>query len=202
MKIKWRKIILKFHLYGGLLCFWYLLIFGISALHFQHHFRFMEDKNTAALVSTRQLLRIDPGNTDSIVATNIQNSLDVAGWYLPWETYRDSAGNFHMMIANPKWDYSIVYSFQHSISTISAKEKNSWNILNALHGFAGKMPNAPLLFIWNMYTYVCIAVVLFSICSGIWLWSGRKKQRLTGWLIFSGIMLLSFSLMIIIYKHG
>ena len=202
MKIKWRKILLKIHLYGGLLCFWYLLIFGISALYFQHHFQFMENKNTPALVSTKKQLRIDPGNTDSVVATNIQNSLDVAGWYLPWETYRDSVGNFHTMIANPKRDYSIVYNFQNSISTISAKEKGFWNILNALHGFAAKMPNAPLLFVWKIYTYVCIAVVLFSIFSGIWLWSGRKRQRLTGWLIFSGIILLSFSLMIFIYKHG
>ena len=117
-------------------------------------------------------------------------------------TYRDSVGNFHTMMANPKWDYSIVYDFQNSTSTISAREKSFWNMLNALHGFAGKMPNAPLLFIWNIYTYICIAVVLFSICSGIWLWSGREKQRLTGCLIFSVIMLLSFSLMIFMYKHG
>src|SRR4026207_2246770 len=171
MKIKWRKILLKIHLYGGLLCFWYLLIFGISALYFQHHFQFMENKNTPALVSTKKQLRIDPGNTDSVVATNIQNSLRIAGWYTPWETYRDSVGNFHTMIANPKRDYSIVYNFQNSISTISAKEKGFWNILNSLHGFAAKMPNAPLLFVWKIYTYVCIAVVLFSIFSGIWLWS-------------------------------
>jgi hypothetical protein len=202
MKIKWRKVLLKFHLYGGLLCFWYLLIFGISALHFQHHFQFMENKNIPDRVSTKKLLSINPANTDSVVAISIQNSLDLAGWYLPWETYRDSTGNFHTIIGNPKWDYSIVYDFQHSTSTISAKEKSSWNILSALHGFAVKMPNAPLLIVWKIYTYTCIAVVLFSICSGIWLWSGRKKQRLTGWLIFSGIVLLSFTLMIFIYKHG
>jgi hypothetical protein len=152
-------------------------------------------------VSTTEQVRIDPAKADSVIATNIQNPLTLqVGTYR--ETYRDSAGNFHTMIANPKWGYSIVYNFQNSISSISAKEKNSWNILSALHGFAAKMPNAPLLFIWNIYTYVCIATVLFSIFSGIWLWSGRKKQRLTGWLIFSGIILLSFSLMIFIYKNG
>src|SRR4030095_91657 len=129
MKISWRKVLLKLHLYGGLLCFWYLLIFAISALNFQHHFSFMKNRNSPALVSTRTHLRIDPGGTDSAVATRIQNSLDLAGWYLPWETYRDSAGSFHTMIANPKWDYSIVHNFQNSITTISAKEKRFWNVL-------------------------------------------------------------------------
>jgi len=202
MKINWRKILLKFHLYGGLLCFWYLLIFGLTSLHFQHRFPFMETKNLPAVVSTKKQLIFNLTNTDSVVATNIQNSLDLAGYYLPWETYRDSVGDFHTMIANPKWNYSIVYNLQNSTLTISAKEKSSWNILSSLHGYAGKMPNAPLLFIWHIYTYTCIGVVLFSIFSGIWLWSGRKKQRLTGWLIFSGIVLLSFSLMIYIYKYG
>ena len=34
--MSFRQWILKIHLYGGLLCFWYLVIFAISSLHYHH----------------------------------------------------------------------------------------------------------------------------------------------------------------------
>ncbi len=36
-----RQWILRIHLYGGLLCAPYLIIFGFSSLHFNHHFAFV-----------------------------------------------------------------------------------------------------------------------------------------------------------------
>jgi hypothetical protein len=42
-----RKWVLKIHLYGGLLCFWYLIIFAVSSLQFQHKFEFMNAGNGA-----------------------------------------------------------------------------------------------------------------------------------------------------------
>ncbi len=33
-----RSILLKIHLYAGLLCSSYPIIFGVSSLHFNHHF--------------------------------------------------------------------------------------------------------------------------------------------------------------------
>ena len=35
-----RKIVLNLHTYGGLLCFSYLILFGISVLNFNHPFEF------------------------------------------------------------------------------------------------------------------------------------------------------------------
>src|SRR5688572_6085508 len=39
-----RKTILNVHIYGGLLCFSYLIIFGISSLNFNHPFAFTRAK--------------------------------------------------------------------------------------------------------------------------------------------------------------
>ena len=36
-----RKWMLNIHLYGGLLCAPYLIIFGFSSLQFNHHFNFV-----------------------------------------------------------------------------------------------------------------------------------------------------------------
>ena len=196
-----RRWILKIHLYGGLICFWYLIIFAISSLHFHHHFEFMNGKQMVE--GSQQIhLKLEDSKSDSALATNIQIALDIAGWYLPWETYRDNSGTFHTQIENPKTQYQIKYDRMSSTASIIRKDKGFWSVLNALHGFAGKMPNAPLFIFWNIFTYICLMVVIFSIFSGIWLWANRSEDKLIGWVTVLGIMGLSFSLMMVVYLKG
>lgn len=196
-----RKWILKIHLYGGLLCFWYLIIFAVSSLHFHHEFEFMNGKPVAEGPQPVQLL-FEDSKSDSLLASRIQNGLNIAGWYLPWETFRDSSGVFHTQIQNPKMDYTIQYDPVSSIARIEKKDKGFWSVFNALHGFAGGMPRAPLLIFWRIFTYLCLIVVTFSILSGIWLWANGNVDKLIGWITVLGIMGLSISLMIFVYLRG
>ena len=74
--MKWTKWILKIHLYGGLVCFWYLIILAISSLDFHHHFNFMENKLSAEV--REQIPLILPANlNDSDLAIQIQNMREV-----------------------------------------------------------------------------------------------------------------------------
>jgi len=199
--MKLTKWILKIHLYGGLIYFWYLIILAISSLHFQHHFDFMENKLSDD-ESEQIHLTIPQNENDSDLATNIQNELEITGWYIPWETYRDSSGKLHTQIENPKNKYLITYDRISSTVSVVKKDKGFWSVINFLHGFAGKMPNAPLLLFWTIFTYICLIGVLFSIVSGIWLWASRSQDKLIGWLTVLGIMGLSISLMIVVYING
>lgn len=196
-----RQWILKIHLYGGLLCFWYLIIFAISSLHFHHHFDFMEVKETSN-DSRKITLQQKPEEGDSVLATGLQNELGLTGWYLFWETYTDSAGIFHTEIHNPKTNYKITYDRTSSIATITSEYKGFWSIFNALHGFAGMMPNAPLVIFWYLYTYVCVVVVIFSIISGIWLWSVKRGNKNIGWVTMLGVLFLSVLLTLTVYLKG
>lgn len=197
--MKLRKWILKLHLYGGLLCFWYLIIYALSSLNFQHHFGFMEHST----ISTKQLeLKIDLSGTDSTVATRIQNSMHIPGFYLAWKTYRDDSGNFHTEIHNPRKEYTFDYNSQTATIDISEKDKGFWSVINSLHGLDYAIPNAPLTIVWKLFTYISIVVILFSIFSGIWLWSGRIKGPVMGWNIFFGIITISFCIIVIVYLKG
>jgi hypothetical protein len=196
-----RPWILKIHLYGGLLCFWYLVIFAISSLHFHHEFDFMEVKEIST-ESKQITLTQKSQESDSALATGLQNELGLAGWYLFWETYTDSAGIFHTEIQNPKTTYRITYDQNTAVATITSEYKGFWSVFNALHGFAGKMPNAPFVIFWHIFTYVCVLVVIFSILSGIWLWSGKRENKMLGWATFIGIMILSVSLVLTVYLKG
>jgi hypothetical protein len=199
--MKIRKWILKIHLYGGLLCFWYLIIFAVSSLQFQHHFEFMKPKLQQEEIQEKKLSIPETENLSDF-AKSIQNELHLAGWDLPWKTYRDSSGIFYTEIQNPKAQYKITFDALSSTAKIIKKEKGFWIIMNSLHGFSGKMPNAPLLFFWKIFTYICLIVVTFSIFSGIWLWANRSTDKLFGLLTVSGIVVLSLLLMTYIYLNG
>ena len=196
-----RYWVLKIHLYGGLLCFWYLLIFAISSLHFHHNFDFMKEgriSNESRLVTFQQEFE----ESDSALAINLQRELNLTGWYLFWETYTDSVGTFHTEIQNPKTAYRITYDRVSSIASINEEYKGFWSVLHALHGFAGTMPNAPFMIFWHVFTYVCLLIVIFSIASGIWLWSHSREDKVVGWATLIGIFTMSILLMLTTYLNG
>ena len=199
--MKLRKWILKLHLYGGLLCFWYLIIFAVSSLHYQHHFKFMVPIQSEG-ETFEQKLNLEVNEDVNQMARSIQNELDIAGWYLPWATRRDESGILHTQIQNPNAQYFITWDQSTSTAKYLKKEKGFWPIFNSLHGFAGKMPNAPLLVFWKIFTYLSLIVVTFSVFSGIWLWMKRSSDRLAGLATISVILVLSLSLMIYVYFNG
>ena len=199
--MKFRQWILRIHLYGGLICFWYLLIFAASSLHFHHDFDFMKEKQVSTEVRQLIVPKEFPAS-DSAYATTLQKELGLAGWYLPWETYRDSAGIFHTEVQNPKATYRLGHDPLSSMVSVTREYKGFWNVVNALHGFAGVMPNAPLVILWRFFTYVCLVVVIFSIISGIWLWTKKREDKAVGWAIALGIMSLSASMILIVYFKG
>ena len=198
--MKIRNLIQKIHLYGGLLCFWYLIIFAVSSLNFQHHFGFMNPENPEEILERK--LSVASGENLSDMAVSIQNELDLAGWHLPWNTYHDSSGLFHTVINNPIAQYKITFDPTTSTAKIIRKERGNLMLLNSLHGFSGKMPNAPLMVFWKIYTYICLIIVTFSIFSGIWLWADRRSYKLIRLITVSGIVILSLLLMTYVYING
>lgn len=198
--MKLRKLILKIHLYGGLLCFWYLIIYAVSSLHFQHHFEFMNPVPSEETFEKK--LKITPNDDINITARNIQDEIGVAGWHLPWATRIDKNGLLHTEIQNPDAQYLVTWDNSTSTVKYIKKKKGFWAKFNSLHGFSGKMPNAPLMIIWGVFTYISLIVVTFAIFSGIWLWMKGSTYKLVGAVTASVIVIISLSLMIYVYFHG
>lgn len=191
-----RNWILRIHLIGGALCFWYLIIFGISSLHFHHHFGFMENLTRE---ETRQTTFSNKGlESDSALAVALQKHIGAAGWHLPWETYTDSAGRFHTQIENPSTSYFVTYDPSASNLKVRKVPKGFWSVVNSLHAF-GEMPGAPWMLLWKYYTYVCLLVVLFSVFSGIWLWLKAPGRKAIAAYILTGALLLSVGIITAIF---
>lgn len=109
----------------------------------------------------------------------IRDSLGLVGWPLPWETRRDSTGAIHVVVEHPGKRYVIDYSMAASSANVVETPKGFWRVFNSLHGF-GVMPNAPITYAWSWYTRITIAVVVFAVFSGIYLWFIGKQNKKSG----------------------
>ena len=173
-----RRLILKIHFYGGLVCFWYLLILGISSLHFNHHFSFM-DKSGDPVFWTRQLRLSKTDTTDLVLSETIRDSLTLIGWPLPWETRRDSTGVFHFALEQPAKRYLVDYSVTDHAVRVTETRKGFWRVFNSLHG-SGVVPGAPIMHAWSWYTRITAVVVVFSVFSGIYVWFIGNRNKKSG----------------------
>jgi hypothetical protein len=195
-----RRLLLEIHFYGGILCFWYLLILGFSSLHYNHHFDFVNQPQDPSTWSHPMKLAADIAD-DRQLTEAIRDSLGLLGWPLPWETGRDSTGTFHVVVEHPGKRYVIDYSMAAARATVVETPKGFWRVFNSLHGF-GVMPKAPITYAWSWYTKITIAVVVFAVFSGTYLWfigsQNKKSGILTLLLCFSSAV----ALMLQMYFNG
>lgn len=194
-----RKWMLNIHLYGGLLCAPYLIIFGFSSLHFNHHFGFVE--KTADATTWQAPLQIEPGTNNDALAEAVRDKLGLMGWPLPWETKRDAAGNLQFKMERPGRSYTVHADFEAHTARIESQSKGFWEVLNSLHAL-GSVPNSRFTPWWSWYTELCTAFVAFAAVSGLYLWVNSKRERKAGMISLAFALLLSLGLMVFVIVRG
>ncbi len=102
-----RAILLKVHLYAGLLCSSYLILFGISSINFNHHFGRPSTLKAERQRGLRALPAIDD---DQRLAEALRDTLGLVGWTLPWETGRSETADslyFRFAVSRPGKEYTV-----------------------------------------------------------------------------------------------
>ncbi|MCC7263032.1 MAG: hypothetical protein IT369_10980 [Candidatus Latescibacteria bacterium] len=102
-----RTILLKVHLYAGLLCSSYLILFGISSLNFNHHFG---HPGTLRVERQRGLQALPAISDDQRLAEALRDTLGLVGWMLPWETSRSETTDslyFRFAVSRPGKQYTV-----------------------------------------------------------------------------------------------
>jgi hypothetical protein len=188
-----RKWILNIHLYGGLLCSSYLIIFGISSLQFNHRFGFM--KPSEQKVKWERDMPVHLVKDDGASAERVRDSLGLVGWPLPWETRRETNGDLRFGMSRPGKNYTIVAQVKENRVQVEEQRQGVWPVINSLHGFSG-VPKSRFAAGWLFYTDFCAVVVLFSACSGIYLWAAQRRERLAGVMVLGAAVACSIGLML------
>lgn len=195
-----RRFLVNIHYFGGLACFWYLIVLGISSLHFNHHFSFI-DQPGDSVVWKKSVVFQDSDAKDSDFSEQIRDSLSLIGWPLPWETWYDSTGYYHFVLEHPGKRYVIDYSFQDHTAKVSEFRKGFWRVFVSLHG-AGEVPNSAAMDAWHWYTRLTIIVVLISVLTGIYIWLIGKRDKTSGSIVLIFCFLAALSWMAFMYLHG
>lgn len=195
-----RSLILKIHLYSGLICFWYLMILGTSSLNFNHHFSFMQSEGHKKTWSDP--IHLTNNFTDDLkLSEAIRDSLSLIGWPLPWETWHDSTGIFHFALEHPGKRYVVDYSFNNQVAQVQETPKGFWRVFNSLHG-AGAVPNSLFMHAWKWYSRVTVVLVIFSVILGIYLWYDGRRDKKAGWYVLITSLVLSIAWMLQLYLIG
>ncbi|MBI2505982.1 MAG: hypothetical protein HYW07_22430 [Candidatus Latescibacteria bacterium] len=120
-----RAILLKIHLYAGLLCSSYLVIFGISSLNFNHHFG-----KPAALKSERQrsLDTLPAIADDQRLAEALRDTLGLGGYTLTWETDRSETEDslyFRFVVWRPGKEFRVRVQSPKELGAVPEEEAPS-----------------------------------------------------------------------------
>ncbi len=192
-----RSLLLKVHIYAGLLCSSYLLIFGISSLNFNHKFG---RSGTEKVVWERAMKIVDNAD-DLALSESVRDALGLIGWPLPWETRRDDRGNFQFGLSRPGKHYLIYVLFGENRVKVEETRRGFWAVVDSLHGSRG-VPASQFMSLWEVYTELCTWVVFFSAASGVFLWTRRQKERNIGWVLLGCGTGMSLLLMAYVWWRG
>ena len=89
------------------------------------------------------------------------------------ENEKGSAG-FQFMITLSGKDYVVSAFTNQPIIKVEETHRGFWTVFNSLHGFNEEIPDAPAFInSWGIYSNVVVFVILFSIISGIYIFSKK-----------------------------
>ena len=204
-----RKIIVNVHTYGGLLCFSYLILLGISVLNFNHRYAFTLSPGSVTTwtqpMTLPELARIDgKAGADALQmrGDNNQMILHALGSFAARSPNPDGSwtgpDTYHAHFLRPGKEYQIdVHAGQRS-ATITQTRTNFWHLVRDLHGSHITYPDSILAGTWAWYTDLCTCVVVAAGISGVYLWTRRRRERRIGLILIGSAAALCLALMLLI----
>ena len=135
------------------------------------------------------------------LADAVVDELDLMGWYVPWQSQRDSAGDFRFVVTHPGKEYTIQTRRAEGMVSVEERFRGYGSIIGGLHALM-QLPRSRFMSGWGIYTEICTWVVLLSAISGVYLWTNRPGERVIGLLLvflFSGGAL---AFMVYIWARG
>ena len=194
-----RKILSKIHIWLGLLCAPYLIIFGFSSLHFNHQFSFIDIAQRT--VNWEQDISVADTTDDHELAERVRLALDLKGWSPWWEYKHGDDGSFRYKVVRPGKDYTIMLNPGRTHVSVEELRQGPLKVFNRLHALEA-LPGSAFVKIWPIYTTICVFFVLFAGASGVYFWTRRKNETLIGWILLAGVTGGSLLLMIFVRIWG
>jgi hypothetical protein len=167
-----RRWLLDIHLYLGLFCLPYVVVFGVSSLLMNH-----DVARTSRSEWTAQIAPLAPGELGAQAAAAL-DALDLVANALPHTLARGEAGELAFRAIRPGRTYQVAVDAA-GVVTVSERNEGVLGVLRGLHGASD--PRLSLWsFGWAVYTELTTAMLVFSLASGLYLFVPRPSGRALG----------------------
>ncbi len=186
---RWLRSI---HLYGGLLCSSYLVVYGISSLLFSHPIgRLNREGPVREWTDTLKspVTHDDPAGT----ARTVASELGLVGHVNPNAPEWKADEGLSFAVLRPGYKYSVRVQ-ESGVVALKGQRLGLTAVLKGLHDARQYPDSVPLSMWWN-FTHITILVLLFSTVSGIILWIGSGRFAISGRQILFGGSVLCVALL-------
>lgn len=187
------------HIYGGLFCTVFLLIVGVTALNFQHHFLNIGETRTE---SSTQNIGFDPALDDMALATAVRDSLGIVGHVPPWDFRSDSTDLFSFKVYRPSRRFDITLHRHEPSVEVHEVYFGAGMALDMLHKTIFGELNDTMLKVWAWYGQSAAVCVLLTILTGIYFWFKKSIRHRRDWFVVLTAGLFSLFFMLFLWLIG
>lgn len=156
-----KKLLLDIHLYLGLVCAAYMVIYGISTMAFNHSWQ-----SEFVKVSRETVVELPAGLQGEALGQALRDSLGLVGWTPPWRIRKTNEG-FRLFVGRPGREYDIHLNTKTGHVRVDETDKGLLSIVRALHGLRS-IPGSTWSHTWSVYSEISIWALVFSGLSGVY----------------------------------
>jgi hypothetical protein len=167
-----RRWLLDLHLYLGLLCLPYVVVFGVSSILLNHGIE--REARRAWSTQIAPLVGVAPEQQ----AEAARGALGLSGHVLPHTLKPGDDGSLAFRLIRPGRSYDVAVSAGGE-ARVRERDGGPLGVVSALHGFSVAR-GALFERSWSLYTELATAALLFSIASGLGLFLPRPNGRALG----------------------
>jgi hypothetical protein len=179
MKPRTHKLLLDLHLYLGLLCAPYLILYGISALAFNHEWR-SERSETSWEAQIEPLPITAPATTPEATVANAElarERLGLIGNVPAWRVKLEG-GALAFYVGRPGARYEVSVA-ANGRARVDKSRGGVLSVLRGLHGSHG-FGGSSWARTWRFYTDLSLLGFGVSVSTGLLIWARRRGARVVG----------------------
>jgi hypothetical protein len=175
VKPRRRRQLLDWHLYLGLLCAPYFVLYGVSSIAFNHHLH-----GDPVVTNWERPISAAPAGASKLDAAKAnRDALGLGGETLPWTVRRAPDNALAFNVTRPGRKYEIAVSPNGELARVRETDRGWIGVVREMHG-AVATTGIAWTRLWSVYTDASILALLFALASGLLLWCTKRKQRVLG----------------------
>jgi hypothetical protein len=180
------KVLRNAHLILGLLLFWMIMMYAVSAVQMAHNIRI-------ARVVTERDVRATPSLEARLLAHELMQKNGLSG-----EMGEVTAlpNGFTFSLSRAGGTTQVTYERSTGETRLRASDTGIWGVLNRLHHFHGLHNQSGIRNLWGWFVLFASLGVLTLGATGIMMWFKLYKERTIGLLLLSANLIVSFGLLI------